>query len=387
MAVQKGAANRSRNVVAPHVQVSEQVQASMSTTESVESVQSLEVTVDLEAVLAALKQFEAAELFKVIKTATQEAEKRVKGSKVKKEDGPKKATPTQLQKPTAWVRFTLQHAQQHGWEEFIISNKKSGEEILMPASEEKDGKHVYPNGKEMILTHAMSLSKQRWAPKAAEGTNEELYTEFLTEFEAAAAAAAAEAPVEEAPEWLVPPTIVRKTAEEKAAEMEAKKAEIEAKKAEKKEEREKAKEEAKAAKEAEKSAAKAAKVPKAAVKVVVKPAAKAPAKEAPKAAAKEAAKEAPKATGKEEAKAPVAPIAEKKTPGKKPLTGTATAAVWSCPADGAVHPWNYKGTKYLRNSDHQVWLEEADGGCGDWCGVYLGGEDRIDDSVEEPDFE
>jgi len=342
----------------------------MSTTESVESVQSLEVTVDLETVLAALKQFEAADLFKVIKTATQEVEKRVKGSKVKKEDGPKKPTPSQLQKPTAWVRFTLKHAQEHGWEEFIVCNSKSKEEILMPASVEIDGKHVYPNGKEMILTHAMSLSKQYWSPKFKDGTHEELYAEFLEEFNAAVAAE----PVEEEEEE-EKPVFVRKTAEEKAAEMEAKKAEIEAKKAEKKEEREKAKEEAKAAKEAEKAAAKAAKVPKAAVKVVVKPAAKAPAKvEA-------------KATGKEEAKAPVAPIAEKKIPGKKPLTGTATAAVWSCPADGAVHPWAYKGMAYLRNSDHQVWRAEADGSCGDWCGVYLGGEDRIDDSVEEPDFE
>ena len=340
----------------------------MSTTESVESVQSLEVTVDLEAVLAALKQFEAADLFKVIKVATQEAEKRVKGSKVKKEDGPKKPTPSQLQKPTAWVRFTLKHAQEHGWEEFIISNKKSGEEILMPASEEKDGKHVYPGGKEMILTHAMSLSKQRWAPKAKEGTHEELYAEFLEEFEAAVSAE----PVEEEE---VKPVLVRKTAEEKAAEMEAKKAEIEAKKAEKKEEREKAKEEAKAAKEAEKAAAKAAKeaakVPKAAVKVV-------------KAAPKVPAKEAPKPTGKEEAKAP---IAVTKIPAKKPVPANPIAAVWSCPADGAVHPWNYKGTKYLRNSDHQVWLEDAEGGCGDWCGVFLIDENRIDDSVEEPDFE
>ncbi len=342
----------------------------MSTTESVESVQSLEVTVDLEAVLAALKQFEAAELFKVIKTATQEVEKRVKGSKVKKEDGPKKPTPSQLQKPTAWVRFTLKHAQEHGWEEFIVCNSKSKEEILMPASVEIDGKHVYPNGKEMILTHAMSLSKQYWSPKFKDGTHEELYAEFLEEFNAAVTAEPEEEEEEE-----VKPVLVRKTAEEKAAEMEAKKAEIEAKKAEKKEEREKAKEEAKAAKEAEKAAAKAAKVPKAAVKVVVKPAAKAP------------AKVETKATGKEEAKAPIAPIAEKKTPAKKPVPANPTAAVWSCPADGAVHPWNYKGTKYLRNSDHQVWLEEADGGCGDWCGVFLGGEDRIDDSVEEPDFE
>jgi hypothetical protein len=209
-----------------------------------------------------LKLYDAADLFKIIKVATIEAEKRVKsGSKVKKEDGPKKATPSQLQKPTAWVRFTLKHAQEHGWEEFIICNRKSGEEILMPASEEVDGKHVYPGGKEMILTHAMSLSKQYWAPKAKEGTNEELYNEFSAEFDVAAAAAAAEAPEEEAPEWLVPPTIVRKTAEEKAAEVEAKKAEIEAMKAEKKAEREMAKAEAKAAKEAEKAAAKAAKVP------------------------------------------------------------------------------------------------------------------------------
>ena len=87
-----------------------------SVTESVESVQSLEATVDLEIVLAALKEFGCADLFKVIKMSTQEAEKRVKsGSKVKKEDGPKKPTPHQLQKPTAWVRFTLKHAQERGF--------------------------------------------------------------------------------------------------------------------------------------------------------------------------------------------------------------------------------------------------------------------------------
>jgi hypothetical protein len=251
----------------------------------------------------------------------------------------------------------------------------------MPASEEVDGKHVYPGGKEMILTHAMSLSKQRWAPKAAEGTHEELYNEFLAEFDVAAAAA--EAPEEEAPEWLVPPTIVRKTAEEKAAEMEAKKAEIEAKKAEKKAEREQAKAEAKAAKEAEKAAAKAAKVPKAAVPKAAVP--KAAVKPAPKPIAKAAEV---KASGKEEATTPRSHSTEPaKTPARKPTTANAKPAVWTCPADGAVHPWAYKGMAYLRNSDNQVWKEDADGGCGDWCGVFLGGEDRIDDSIEEPDFE
>ena len=346
-----------------------------SVTESVESVQSLEATVDLEIVLAALKEFGCADLFKVIKTATIEAEKRSKSESKPKKDAPKQPTPKQLQKSTAWVKFTMEHAVANGWEEFIVCNRKSGEEILMPASEEIDGKHAYPGGKEMILTHAMSLSKQRWAPKAVEGTNEELYDEFSAEFEAAAAAAA-EAP-EEAPEWLVPPVIVRKTAEEKAAEVAAKKAQIEALNAEKKAEREQAKAEAKLAKEAEKAAAKAAKVPKAVVKAVPKAAVKAPVA---------AVKPAPKPTGKEEATTPrmASPV---KTPARKPATANATAAVWSCPADGAVHPWSYKGAKYLRNSDHQVWREDADGGCGDWCGVYVGGEVGIDDSVEEPDFE
>ena len=65
------------------------------------------------------------------------------------------------------------------------------------------------------------------------------------------------------------------------------------------------------------------------------------------------------------------------------------AKLWSCPNDGYVYPWTYKGTKYLRNSDNQVWREEAYGVCGDWYGVYLIDEDRIDDSMEEPylDFE
>ena len=328
-----------------------------STTESVESVQSLEATVDLESVLAALKEFGCADLFKVIKMSTQEAEKRVKsGSKVKKEDGPKKPTPHQLQKPTAWVRFTLKHAQERGWEEFIVRNRKSGEEILMPASEEVDGKHVYPGGKEMILTHAMSLSKQRWAPKAKEGTHEELYNEFSAAFDARAAEEPEEEEEEEAK-----PVIVRKTAEEKAAEVAAKKAELEEANAVKKAARESAAELKKQAKAAEKEAEKQA-------KLAQKAAAKAPAK-VPAAAVKA-----------------VAPVAAAKA-AMKPAVKKPVAAVWSCPADGAVHPWAYKGAKYLRNSDHQVWREDADGGCGDWCGVYLIDDDRIDDSVEEPDFE
>ena len=118
----------------------------MSTTESVESVESLsqEIVVELSTVLAALKQFDCADLFKVIKAATMEAEKRSKSESKPKKDpsAPKQPTPKQLQKSTAWVKFTQMISQERGWEEFIVRNKKSGEEILMPASVEKDGKHV-----------------------------------------------------------------------------------------------------------------------------------------------------------------------------------------------------------------------------------------------------
>jgi hypothetical protein len=334
----------------------------MSTTESVESVQSLEATVELSTVLAALKEFGCADLFKVIKAATIEAEKRSKAEAKPKKDAsaPKQPTPKQLQKSTAWVKFTLMISMEHGWEEFIIRNRKSGEEILMPASVEIDGKHVYPDGKPMILTHAMSLSKQRWAPKAKEGTHEELYNEFSASFDAQIAMEPEE--LEKYAEEL--PPIVRKTAEEKAAEVAAKKAEIEEAKAVAKMARESAAELKKQAKAAEKEAEKQAKA-------------------AAKAAAKKpiAVKAAPAAVVKA-----VVPVAAVKA-AVKPAVKKPVAVVWSCPADGAVHPWTYKGAKYLRNSDHQVWREDADGGCGDWCGVYLIDGDRIDDSVEEPDFE
>jgi hypothetical protein len=52
-----------------------------------------------------------------------------------------------------------------------------------------------------------------------------------------------------------------------------------------------------------------------------------------------------------------------------------------------LHPWSYKGKNYLRNSDNQVWLRDVDGGCGDWQGIYMVADNRIDDSVPEPPFE
>ena len=340
--------------------------------------------VEMESVLATLKSLEAADLFKVMKLALAEAEKRAKGTAPRgraaaaKKAGsmPKGVVPPQLRKPRAWVDFTLQHALENGWEPFIVyqtkkdkvTGEKVEEEIEMPGSVLHDGAHVYdgsvtekcPAGRQLIHKDAMSLSKQRWAPKEKKGTHPELYEEFEGAY------------VEEAVE--VPDTaseasskkVVKMTAAEKAAAAEAKKEAKEAEKAAKKAE----KEAEKAAKKAEKEAAK-------------KPATKAP---VPAAAVKKAT-----TGGGAAAAAKPTPVKATATPvkaaaAKKPAAAPAKEE-WTCPSDGMVHAWPYKGKQYLRNSDNEVWLKGADGGCGEWQGIYLPAEDRIDDSVPEPEFD
>jgi chemotaxis protein histidine kinase CheA len=313
---------------------------------------------------------------------------------------PKGVVPPQLRKPRAWVDFTLQHALQNGWETFTVfqtkKDKETGEkveeEIEMPGSILHDGAYVYdgsvtdktPAGKQLIHKDAMSLSKQRWAPKEKKGTHPELYEEFEASYVEEAVEAADDASETSSTKKVV----VKMTAAEKAAAAEAKKAakeeekalkkaEKEAEKAAKKLEKEQEKAQKKAEKEAEKAAAKAAKdaakkpvgkvvIPAAAVKKVAAPAAASTKAETPAAAV-----EAPKPIKVAAKKVVAAPKKEE----------------WSCPADGMVHPWAYKGKQYLRNSDNEVWLKGADGGCGEWQGIYLPAEDRIDDSVEEPVFE
>ena len=357
----------------------------MSAIESVESVESLpqEVEIDLTIVLQALEAFGCADLFKIIKKATIEAEKRSKlESKPKKEDGPKKPTPPQFKKPKKWVDYTLEHANANGWEEFILKEKK--EEIVMPASELREGVHVHPgSGKAMTMTQAMSLSKQRYSPRDGLGSHPVLYQEFLAWFDEQAV----DEPVEEAV-VVEKPVVIRKTAEQKAAEVAAKKAELEAANAlvkaareaaaeKKKQEKEAEKEAEKKRKAAEKAAAKAAAVPAAAVKpkvvVVVKAAAKAPvAAVAPVAApvAAAAAPRLPAAAGKPK------PVA------KKPAAPAVPA--WSCADDGNAHEWTFKGTKYLRNYEGEVWLDTESGEMGKWCGVYRTEGDYIDESVADP---
>ena len=367
---------------------------SASAVESKEVVVEEGGAVDMATLVVGLKSLDQVELFKVMKVLIAEAEKRAKGGGagvkvVAKKAGsmPKGVVPPQLRKPRAWVDFTLKQSLEHGWEAFTVyqtkkdkaTGEKIDEEIEMPASELHDGAHVYtgsvteknPNGKQLIHKDAMSLSKQRWAPKEKAGTHHALYQEFEASYVEEVA------PVDSS-DVAVKKVVVRKTAAEKEAEAAAKKAEKEAEKEAKKAEKEAEKEAKKAEKDAEKEAKKAEKdaekEAKKAAKVVTA-VAKAP---VPAAAVKKAA------VTKVVVKAVTAAVP---TPKKAPVAAAAKVGEWSCPKDGMVHPWPYKGKQYLRNSDNEVWVRGEDGGCGEWQGVYLPAVGVLDDSVPEPVFE
>ena len=340
----------------------------------------------LEMVLEALKEFDCADLFVVVKAATQALEKATKTTAKaapKAGSAPKGVQPPQLRKPREWVEFTLEHALANGWEEFTA--RKGVEEIVHPASELVDGAHIFPDsvdeknpaGKQILMTHAMSLSKQRWSVKAAAGTRKDLYdlfcagrSESLASAPVSTSSSAASSTASSAA--ASPKAVVRKTAAEKALEMaEAKRVKDEEKAA------------AKAVKDAEKAEAKRVKeLEKAEEKRV---------KDEEKAAAK-AAKDAEKAAAKP-AKSPKAAVV--KAAAVKPLVKALVKAAqpaasafvdnWVCPSVDGVHPWVSNGINYLRDSERRVWLDAGDD-LGEWQGVLLAN-GKFDTSVPEPSFD
>jgi hypothetical protein len=329
----------------------------------------------LEMVLEALNEFGCADLFVVVKAATQALEKATKliaKAAPKAGSAPKGVQPPQLARPRAWVEATLEHALAHGWEKFVA--RKGAEEIEYPASVEHEGAWIFPgsvdeknpNGKQILMTHAMSLSKQRWSVKAGKGTHQELYEQFLAGAPSSAASSESSAASSESSSRSASPkAIVRKTAAEKAAEL-----------AEVKRVKEEEKATAKAAKELEKAEEKRVKELEKAEEKRLKDEAKAAAK-----AAKEAAKPAksPKA-------AVVKAVVVKALVKAAVKPATASLESWSCPTDGSVRPWLSNGVKYLRNSDNQVWLDGGDD-LGTWQGVVDPATGKIDTSVAEPSFD
>ncbi len=351
------------------------------------------------------------------KTTTKKETKPEKEKKEKKTGSqPKGKVPKQLLKPRAWVEFTLAHALENGWEEFIIhqskKDKETGEvteeEIVMPASElNEEGCYVYegtiglpkyPSGRQMIQKEAMSLSKQRWAPKTKTGTHEELYDEFEAQYEE---------PVDDEDETKSEKSessskvVKRMTIAEKEAEQARKKAEKEAEKEAKKAAKEAEKAEKKAAKEAEKALKAAEKttapkkatssaktpIPAAAAKAVL--AAKAAEAKASKSVASSKAsvvseepeedeEEKPKMVPSKKAVAPAA--APKKPLVKKDLWGTVED-------DGQLHPWTFGGKKYLRMFSGEIYECDAKGELGPWAGMWDAKTQKIDDSVAEPEYD
>lgn len=320
--------------------------------------------------VAVLKEFDTKDLWKIVEQAQSELKKREKAEpkSVKKGSMPKGVQPAQLRKNCEWVKFTLQHALTNGWESFTVSQNKTVdgksviEEVTMSESVMHEGAHVYadsvddsnPSGTQIVHAQAMSLSKQR------KDSGHESYAEFEEEF------------VEEEKEEVVvqPSTVVKMTAAEKKAISEEKKEQKRLEVEERKEARKRASEVKKAEKEEEKAAKKALREEEKEAKKLAKakPATKSP---IPAAALKTKVKEPVKSVKAVKAVKAVKEVTEE----------------WTAPSNGMVRAWAYKGKNYLRNGENEVWLRGTDGGLGKWQGVYMEGEDCIDDSIEEPTFE
>ena len=310
-----------------------------------------------------MNEFSLEELLTIIATATVAAKKKAKivekapkEAKEKKGSMPKGELPPQLQKPFAWVDYTLKHANENGW----TSYKVKGQEEMAEASELREGVHVFPStGKPLNRKQAMSLSKHYWSAKEEKGENQALYEAFDAQHvpsprkvvveesddEAASACSSAEAMAPKPKKEKAAPK-PKKTEVEKEAEKEAKLAAKEAKK------------------EADKLAKKAAK--------------KAPAAASPMAASSPAVAASPVAAVEE-----VGLEAPKKK-SKKPATETVIDTWVPKTTDGKVYPRTIGGVAYFSNHLHQLWAKDADGGVGDWAGEFLVSENRIDATKPDP---
>lgn len=295
-----------------------------------------------------LKELSVEELLTIIAAATAEAKKKAKivvkapkEAKEKKGSMPKGQLPPQLQKPFAWVDYTLKKANENGWPAFQVK----GQDEAMEASVERDGAHVFPtSGKPLNRKQAMSLSKYYWAAKEKTGSNQAMYDEFEAQYVPKEAPLVSE---EAAGEAVVAVAAVPKPKKEKAAP-----------KPKKTDEEKEAEKEAKlAAKEAEKEAKKEA---------------------------KKAEKEAKKEEPVEEKNAEVVGLEIPKKKSKKPVA-EAVVDTWEPKTkDGKVYPRTIGGVAYMCNHMNQLWVKDSDGSVGDWAGVYLPSENRIDTDAADP---
>ena len=225
----------------------------------------------------------------------------------------------------------------------------------MAASILVDGKHVFEaTGKPMNNKQAMSLSKVRWDRKEGKGTRKDLYEEF-----------------EASPEWLVeaaaPKEVVEVSASAACSVSEAE-VEREAPKAKKAVAPKKSEEEKKAEKEA------------AALKKAQDKEAERLRKEAEKLAAKEAATAA-----KAAAKPSTTPKGKKVA--EKVEEKAEVIPPFEFEDDGFAHQWDFKGKKFLRDFEGNMWFRTEEGESAGWAGKFDPATNSIDASAEEPEYE
>jgi hypothetical protein len=301
------------------------------------------------------------ELLTIIAAATAEAKKSAKvvskapkEAKEKKGSMPKGSVPPQLVKPRAWVNFTLQHGNNFGWESFEVK----GQTEPMPSSVLVDGKNVFEaTGKPLNNKQAMSLSKVRWDRKAGKGTREDLYKEFEAQPEWLAAAAAPKEAVEES----APASACSASdGENDLAPPEVKKSAVD------KNREKKAAQEAAALKKAQDKEAE-----------TLRKKAEALRKKEEAAAAKAAAKP------------PAAPKAKKTAEKAEPKE---VVAAFDHENDGFAHPWDFKGKKFLRDYEGNMWFRKDDPVTGEaasdgWAGKFDRATNSIDTEAEEPELE
>jgi hypothetical protein len=108
--------------------------------------------------------------------------------------------------------------------------------------------------------------------------------------------------------------------------------------------------------------------------------------------AKKPAKKAPVVlsdSSESEEEKPASVVQKKRTLKAKPAAGGAGAAAHA-PAHAPAHAalWTFGGQSYYKTATNQVWSIELDDDgdqiVGDWAGLYMPSEDRIDDSAAEP---
>lgn len=375
-------------------------------------------TLTVEQITASMKGTDILDIVKILKATVLELEKKVKAQKAlkpvkekkQKKAGsmPKGVVPKQLRMPRAWVEFVLKHANENGWEPFIISqtkkNKETGEketeEIEMSGSVFHEGLYVFedsiteacPTGKKAIHKDAMSLSKQYWTCKSQSGTRPDLYeafeAEYVDEVEAEAEAeeeADADVEEDEQVEEVEPVQAPVKAGkkvdqkEQKALEAAEKKARDAAEKKEKKDQEaaeKKAKKDQEAAekkaKKEQEEAEKKAKIMSKAVKAVK---VEKPVEEEVKEEVKEEVTPIKMKPTKDEPKAPVK---------AKKVVKKEKEVEWTCPNDGNVYPWTFDGKSYLRTFEGCVWNALSENEIGLWAGQYDIKTGSIDESIPEP---